>query len=119
MANHSPDLDHVFNALADPTRRAVVGRLCEGRASVGSWRRPFDMALPSFMKHIRVLEQSGLVRSEKSGRVRVCALRAEAFDSIEAWVSTQRAIWEQRLDRLESYVATMKQERKRHDGTDQ
>jgi DNA-binding transcriptional ArsR family regulator len=72
MANHSPHLDNVFSALADPTRRAIIGRLSQGEASVGELARPFDMALPSLMKHIRVLETGGLVESEKHGRVRTC-----------------------------------------------
>lgn len=110
MANHLSRLDHVFAALADPTRRAIVMRLCEGEASVGELADPFDMALPSFMKHIRVLEESGLVSSEKAGRVRTCRLRVEAMSGAEDWLHRQRAIWEARLDRFEAYVMKLKKE---------
>jgi DNA-binding transcriptional ArsR family regulator len=118
MANQSSRLDHVFAALADPTRRAIVMRLCEGEASVGELADPFDMALPSFMKHIRVLEESGLVSSEKSGRVRTCRLRGEAMTGAEDWLHHQRAVWEARLDRFEAYVMTLKAttEKKRRPG---
>jgi len=77
MANRLLQLDQVFGALSDPTRRAIVMRLCEGEASVGQLAKPFEMALPSLMKHIRVLERSGLVASEKTGRVRTCSLQAK------------------------------------------
>ena len=79
MANQSMQLDHVFGALSDATRRAIVMRLCDGEASVGELAKPFEMALPSLMKHIRVLESSGLVASEKIGRVRTCSLQTEAL----------------------------------------
>ncbi len=107
MANYIPRLDDVFGALADPTRRAIVARLSQGDASVGELARPFDMALPSLMKHIRVLETGGLVRSEKHGRVRTCGLIPGAMKGAESWLAEQRAIWEARLDRLEAYVATL------------
>jgi DNA-binding transcriptional ArsR family regulator len=112
MANQLPQLDQVFGALSDPTRRAIVMRLCEGEASVGDLAKPFEMALPSLMKHIRVLERSGLVASEKIGRVRKCCLRTEALETIEFWLAAQREIWERRLDRLEVYVEKMKKEEK-------
>lgn len=86
-------------------------RLCAGEASVGELADPFDMALPSFMKHIHVLEESGLVQSEKSGRVRTCRLSPEALLSAEDWFQHQRAIWEARLDRFEAYVMKLKKER--------
>jgi DNA-binding transcriptional ArsR family regulator len=112
MANQSMQLDHVFGALSDATRRAIVMRLCDGEASVGELAKPFDMALPSLLKHIRILESSGLVASEKTGRVRTCALQTEALASIEVWLAAQREIWEQRLDRLEMYVEKLKKEEK-------
>jgi DNA-binding transcriptional ArsR family regulator len=112
MANQSMQLDHVFGALSDATRRAIVMRLCEGEASVGELAKPFKMALPSLLKHIRILEGSGLVASEKTGRVRTCSLRTEALASIEVWLAAQRQIWEQRLDRLEMYVEKLKKEEK-------
>src|SRR5215204_4488484 len=112
MANQSRRLDHVFRALSDATRRAIVMRLCDGEASVGELAKPFEMALPSLMKHIRILEGSGLVASEKTGRVRLCALRTDALATVEVWLAAQREIWEQRLDRLEMYVARLKKEEK-------
>jgi len=111
MANRSSPLDDIFAALADPTRRAIVMRLCDGEASVGELANPFDMALPSFMKHIHVLETSGLVQSEKSGRVRTCRLSPDALVGAEDWFQQQRAIWEARLDRFEAYVMKLKRER--------
>ncbi len=112
MANQSTQLDHVFGALSDATRRAIVMRLCESEASVGELAKPFDMALPSLMKHVRILENSGLVVSEKTGRVRTCALQTEALETIEVWLTAQREIWEQRLDRLEIHVAKLKKREK-------
>lgn len=113
MANQLSRLDQVFGALSDPTRRAIVMRLCAGEASVGELADPFAMALPSFMKHIRVLEESGLVVSEKFGRVRTCRLRPDAMAGAEDWLQQQQAIWEARLDRVEAYVMTLKKEKER------
>jgi len=113
MANNSAQLDQVFGALADPTRRAIVVRLSEGETTVGELARPFDMALPSLMKHIRVLETSGLVESEKSGRVRTCRLRPETMAGAEDWLMQQRAIWEARLDRLDAYMMNLKRKSKK------
>ena len=107
MDNLSPRLDLVFGALADPTRRAVLQRLGEGDASIGELARPFDMALPSLMKHVRVLEAVGLVESHKIGRVRTCRLKPAAMSDAEHWLAEQRAVWEARLDRLEAYVKTI------------
>lgn len=113
MDNLSSRLDHVFGALADPTRRAILARLGQGEASVGELARPFAMALPSLMKHIRVLEAGGLVESEKSGRVRTCRLKPAAMTHAERWLGEQRAVWEARLDRLEAYVATIEKKKPR------
>lgn len=104
MGNYSERLDGVFQALADPTRRAVVNRLGGGPASVGELARPFDMALPSFMKHIRSLEEAGLIRTHKEGRVRTCALNPETFAQAESWLAAQRSLWEARADRLEQFL---------------
>jgi DNA-binding transcriptional ArsR family regulator len=112
MANQSTQLDHIFGALSDATRRAIVMRLCEGEASVGELAKPFEMALPSLMKHISILEKSGLVATEKHGRVRRCLLQTDALESIEIWLAAQREIWEQRLDRLEIYVEKLKNKEK-------
>lgn len=106
MAQYSPRLDGAFQALADPTRRAVLGRLGTGPASVGELAAPFNMALPSFMKHIRYLENTGWIRTRKTGRVRTCTLERKSFDVIETWLSEQRSIWEGRTDRLERFVTT-------------
>src|SRR5262249_7322910 len=104
MDNLSSYLDHVFGALADPTRRAILARLGEGEASVGELAGPFAMALLGLRKHIRVLEAGGLVESQKSGRVRTCRLNPAAMTHAERWLVEQRAVWEARLDRLEAYV---------------
>ena len=108
MAKYLPDLDSAFAALADPTRRAIVSRLCEGPQSVSELSRPFDMALPSLLKHVRVLEQSGLVSSEKTGRVRTCRIEPHALQATEAWIRQHVSAWERRLDRLETHIASMK-----------
>lgn len=106
MDHYSRPLNGIFQALADPTRRAVLGRLARGPTSISDLARPFDMALPSFMKHIHVLEKCGLIRTRKEGRVRTCAIEQEAFAAVEDWLAAQRAIWEARTDRLEQFVTT-------------
>jgi len=112
MANNSNQLNNVFGALSDPTRRAIVVRLCGGEASVGELAKPFDMALPSLMKHLRILESCGLIETEKLGRVRTCTLHTASLETIEAWLAAQREIWERRLDRLELYVEKLKKKEK-------
>jgi len=109
MAKHLTKLDGVFHALADPTRRSVVGRLGSGPASVGELAAPFEMALPSFMKHIRYLEDTGWIRTRKAGRKRICALERKSFELVETWLSEQQDIWEGRTDRLEHFVTTNKE----------
>jgi DNA-binding transcriptional ArsR family regulator len=111
MAKYSLDLDSAFAALADPTRRAIVSRLCEGPRSVSELSEPFDMALPSLLKHVRVLEHSGLVSSEKAGRVRTCRIEPRALQAAEAWIHQHVASWEKRLDRLEAHIHRMKMKR--------
>lgn len=108
MANHSPDLDRTFAALSDPIRRAIVSRLCEGPRSVSELSEPFEIALPSLLKHVRVLEESGLISSEKTGRVRTCRIERRALQETEAWIHRHVATWERRLDRLEAHVQRMK-----------
>ena len=98
---HEP-LNGIFHALADPTRRAVLGRLGRGPASISELARPFDMALPSFMKHIRLLEDSGWITTRKRGRVRTCAIEKRALAAADDWLSAQRAFWEARFDRLDA-----------------
>ena len=97
-------LDGIFQALADPTRRAILARLGGGPAGVGELAKPFDMALPSFMKHIAALEQSGLIRTAKSGRVRTCTLEKTTFALVDGWLGEQRRLWGERTDRLEAFV---------------
>ena len=98
-------LPDVFHALADPTRLALVERLGRGPRSVKELAAPLPMALPSVMKHLRVLERGGLVRSSKSGRVRTYAVAPAAFDAIEDWLSARRAGWERSFDQLERLLA--------------
>lgn len=108
MGNQSMDLDAVFHALADPTRRAVLGRLSHGTATIGQLAAPFDMALPSFMKHIGVLERSGLVVSRKQGRVRTCALDRDNLIAAERWFGEQHLLWQTRYSKLDSLLASIK-----------
>ena len=108
MAKFSTDLDRAFSALADPTRRAIVGRLCDGPKSVSELSEPFDLALPSLLKHVRVLEESGLISSEKVGRVRTCRIEPDALQATEAWIHQHIAAWELRLDRMEAHIERMK-----------
>ena len=116
MANNTNQLDQVFSALSDSTRRAIVMRLCEGQTSVSELAKPFEMALPSLMKHVRILEGCGLIKTEKIGRIRTCALQAASLETIEEWLAAQREIWERRLDRLEVYVQKLKKEEKANVG---
>lgn len=106
MEQYSAVLDGVFVALADPTRRAMIVRLGRGPASVGDLARDVPMTLPSFMKHVRVLESNGLIRTAKSGRVRTCELNRQRFALVEDWLAEQRHIWMGRTDRLERFVTT-------------
>ena len=106
MLNQSSDLDHLFHALADPARRAMVERLSRGPAPVSELARPLPMSLPSVMQHLGVLEDAGLVRSEKVGRVRTCAIEPRALTQAEQWINARRVEWENRLDRLGEYLKT-------------
>ena len=98
----------MFQALADPTRRAVLQRLSSGTAPVTQLAEPFDMALPSFLQHLKVLEGCGLVRSRKSGRIRTCEITPEPLKAAEGWMSEQRALWERRLVQLDRYLEDLK-----------
>jgi DNA-binding transcriptional ArsR family regulator len=108
MTNQAVRLDRVFRALADPTRRAVVERLSRGAAPVSELARPFDMALPSFLQHLKVLDGCGLVRSTKVGRVRTYELAPAPLRAAEAWMAGQRALWSRRLDQLDRYLEGLK-----------
>ncbi|TQV78057.1 helix-turn-helix transcriptional regulator [Exilibacterium tricleocarpae] len=104
MTNYINSVDRVFHALADPTRLAVVEQLCQGPASVKELAAPFEMALPSFLQHLRVLESEGLVVSEKQGRVRTYRIAPKTLNRVEDWITHQRAYWESALDRLQEYA---------------
>ena len=108
MANYHASLDAVFYALADPTRRAVVQRLGRGPATVSELAAPFDMALPSFLKHVGVLERTGLVRSSKSGRSRPCVLEHQNLAAAERWFGEQRTLWSGRYEKLDNLLETLK-----------
>jgi DNA-binding transcriptional ArsR family regulator len=101
---HEP-VDHVFHALADPSRRLIVERLSIGPASVSELAHPLPMSLPAVVQHLQVLEGSGLVRSEKVGRVRTCRIEPVALRPVERWMSARRSSWEGRFDRLGEYLA--------------
>jgi DNA-binding transcriptional ArsR family regulator len=105
MLNQSPQLDRVFHALADPSRLLMIERLSGGPASVSQLAEPLSMSLPAVMQHLQVLEASGLVRSEKVGRVRTCRIEPAALRTAEQWMAERRTSWERRLDRLDGYLA--------------
>jgi DNA-binding transcriptional ArsR family regulator len=105
MLNQHAPLNRVFHALADPSRRAMVERLSRGPAPVSELARPLDMSLAAVVQHLQVLEASGLVRSEKVGRVRTCRIEPSALRTAERWISQRRSSWEERLDRLGDYLA--------------
>lgn len=110
MAEHDSDLTGVFRALSDPTRRAVLERLSRGPATTSDLARPFKMALPSFCQHLEVLEEGGLVRSRKEGRVRTYRLAPEPLTAAEDWMAAQRAAWERRLDQLDDVLLKLKEQ---------
>jgi DNA-binding transcriptional ArsR family regulator len=103
------DLNRLFKVLADPTRRAVVERLGRGPAATSELARPFEMALPSFLQHLGALEDVGLVTSKKDGRVRTYQLTPQPLQAVEDWMTTQRRLWDRRLDQFDEYVRTLKE----------
>ncbi|OLB73715.1 MAG: transcriptional regulator [Actinobacteria bacterium 13_2_20CM_2_71_6] len=105
MLNQRTSLDLVFQALADPSRRVMVERLSRGPASVSELAKPLAMSLPAVVQHLQVLEASGLVRSQKVGRVRTCRMEPAALSAAEQWIAQRRTGWERRLDRLGDYLA--------------
>ncbi len=109
MSVQQIQLDHLFSALGDMTRRAVLARLCRGPAAVSELALEFDMALPSFTQHLQVLEHSGLVISEKKGRVRTYQLAPEALKEAEQWLARQREDWEKRFNQLDAYLHKIKE----------
>jgi DNA-binding transcriptional ArsR family regulator len=107
LVSYMANLDRVFHSLSDGTRRAVIAQLASGPASIGDLAQRHHMALPSFMKHIRVLEESEIVISRKRGRVRMCELRSEALTAAQDWLERERRIWGTRLDQLDAFVETL------------
>ena len=110
MLNHSAALDLTFQALADPTRRAMVERLSRSPATVSDLARPLSMSLPAVMQHLAVLEAAGVVRTLKVGRVRTCSLDSDTLSPAEQWIHSRRTQWEHRLDHLSSYLAKLPKE---------
>jgi DNA-binding transcriptional ArsR family regulator len=102
-------LDRVFHGLADPTRRAVLGKLSNGPAAVSELAEPFNMSLPSFLQHLDVLENCGLVKSRKAGRVRTYRLTPQPLRVAEGWLEKQRSLWNRRLDQLDTYLTDIKE----------
>ena len=115
VLNNGAALDLAFHALADPTRRAILERLSREPASVSDLAKPLAMSLPAVMQHLAVLEASGLVRSEKSGRVRMCRVEPEALSRAERWINDRRMEWENRLDRLGDYLLKLTDEGESHE----
>jgi DNA-binding transcriptional ArsR family regulator len=109
VPKRNPPLDRVFRALADPTRRRVVERLAGGACATMELAEPFRMALPSFTQHLDVLQEAGLVRSRKQGRVRTWELVPETVESARHWLDVQRDLWNTRLDQLDAHLLTMKE----------
>ena len=110
MLNDSAKLDTAFQALADPARRGMLARLSRGPASVSELARPLPMSLPAVLQHLKALEASGLVRTEKKGRVRTCRLEPRALAAAERWIAERRAAWEAQIDRFEQHVQRMKED---------
>jgi DNA-binding transcriptional ArsR family regulator len=108
MLNDSPQLNRAFQALADPVRRGMLARLSRGPASVSELAQPFPISLPAVMQHLKALEDSGLVRSEKKGRVRTVRMDAKTLASAESWIVERRTEWEAQADRLEHYLSILK-----------
>lgn len=108
MLNDSPKLDRAFQALADPVRRGMLARLSRGSASVSDLARPLSISLPAVLQHLKALEASGLVRSQKRGRIRTVRLEPKALSAAESWIAERRAEWEAQLDRFENYLQTLK-----------
>ena len=111
MAKHDPDLSLIFQALSDPTRRAMLAQLGQGAVPVSDLARPTGLALPTILRHLGVLEAAALITTEKSGRTRLCRARPETLAATADWLAEQRSEWEARTDRLEAYVTTLMQEK--------
>lgn len=107
MAKHDPNLDLIFQALSDPTRRAMLARIGQGALPVSELARPTGMALPTILRHLSVLEQADLITTEKQGRTRMCSARPETLAATADWLAEQRAQWEARTDRLEALLTRL------------
>ncbi|MBL9051982.1 MAG: winged helix-turn-helix transcriptional regulator [Tabrizicola sp.] len=113
MAKYDPQLDHLFHALSDPTRRMMLNRLARGPAPVSELAGPTGLKLPTILRHLSVLEEAGLVATQKDGRVRSCAFQPQALNPMRDWLEEQRKVWEARLDRLDDYVMKLMKERQK------
>jgi DNA-binding transcriptional ArsR family regulator len=105
MSDHKPNIDQIFHALGDPTRRAIVERLGDGPVSVSQLAAPLSMTLAAVVQHLQILEESGLVRTEKIGRVRTCRINPKGLDAVGKWVSNRRSTWEKRFGQLGDLLA--------------
>jgi DNA-binding transcriptional ArsR family regulator len=113
MVAPAKNIDSIFKALGDPTRRKVMERLYQGPASLTELFQPFDMALPSFYQHVRVLQDCGLVQSKKQGRVRTYTATLAPVQAAQDWLSRQRNVWQKRLDQFDNYVLNLKSEQEK------
>lgn len=111
MAKHDPDLDLLFHALSDPSRRMMLNRLARGAAAVTELAEPTGLRLPTVLRHLSVLQEAGLIDSQKDGRVRSCAFQPKALEPMRDWLDEQQVQWEARLDRLDAYVMQLMKER--------
>ena len=111
MAKHEPDLSLLFHALSDPTRRMMLARLAKGPAGVSELAAPTGLRLPTVLRHLSVLDEAGLVATQKDGRVRSCSLVPENLAPMRDWLEEQRQIWEARMDRLDDYVTQLLKEK--------
>jgi DNA-binding transcriptional ArsR family regulator len=105
MPRRKPDIDRIFHALGDPTRRAIVEKLSKGPISVSQLAAPLDVTLAAVVQHLQVLEDSGLIQTEKVGRVRTCRIEPTGLSAVEQWISDRRSTWERRFDRLGDLLA--------------
>ncbi len=110
MAKHDPNLSLIFQALSDPTRRAILAQIGAGAVAASDLARPTGLALPTVMRHLAVLEEAALIATIKAGRSRMCRARPETLAATADWLAEQRSLWEARTDRLEAYVATLMKE---------
>ncbi len=110
MVKYSAKLDATFAALSDPTRRAILARLARGDALVGKLAQPFDMSLPAFSKHLRVLQRAGLLSQDRQGRVRLCQLRPAPLRAAAVWIERYRRFWTRQLDALAEYFDEMEED---------